>query len=119
MSAAIMKFPNNRLASFTCSFGAADRSSYEVIGTKGVAKMDPTYEMVGDLKCELTVGGKKEKTTYKERDPVRSRTRLLFKLHLGWHRTGTRGHRGPNGRAHHQSPHRVRKEWAPCADFTH
>jgi predicted dehydrogenase len=68
MSAAIMKFPNNRLASFTCSFGAADRSSYEVIGTKGVLKMDPAYEMVGDLKCELTVGGKKEITTYKKRD---------------------------------------------------
>jgi predicted dehydrogenase len=68
MSAAVMKFPADRLASFTCSFGAADRSSYEVIGTKDVLKMDPAYEMVGDLKCELTVDGKTQKTTCKKRD---------------------------------------------------
>lgn len=68
MSAAIMRFPGDRLASFTCSFGAADRSNYEVIGTKGVLKMDPAYEMVGDLKCELTVDGKTQKTIYKKRD---------------------------------------------------
>ncbi len=68
MSSAILKFPGERLASFTCSFGAADRSSYEVIGTKGVLKMDPAYEMVGDLKCEVTVGDKIKKTTYKKRD---------------------------------------------------
>ncbi len=68
MSAEIMKFPGERLASFTCSFGAADRSSYEVIGTKGVLTMDPAYEMVGDLKCELSVGDKLKKTTYKKSD---------------------------------------------------
>lgn len=68
MSAAVMRFPDNRLASFTCSFGAADRSSYEVIGTKSVIQMDPAYEMVGDLKCKLTVDGKTRKTTYKKRD---------------------------------------------------
>jgi len=68
MSSAIMRFPGERLASFTCSFGAADRSAYEVIGTKGVLKMDPAYEMVGDLKCELTIDGKTQKSTYKKRD---------------------------------------------------
>jgi predicted dehydrogenase len=68
MSSALLRFPEHRLASFTCSFGAADRSAYEVIGTKGVLKMDPAYEMVGNLKCELTVDGKTKKTTYKKRD---------------------------------------------------
>jgi glucose-fructose oxidoreductase len=68
MSAAVMCFPGDRLASFTCSFGAADRSSYEVIGTKGVLRMDPAYEMVGDLKCELTIEGRMHKSTYKKRD---------------------------------------------------
>jgi predicted dehydrogenase len=68
MSAAVMRFPDNRLASFTCSFGAADCSSYEIIGTKGVLQMDPAYEMVGDLKCKLTVDGKTRKITYKKRD---------------------------------------------------
>ena len=68
MSAAAMRFPNDRLASFTCSFGAADRSAYEVIGTKGVLRMDPAYEMVDDLKCELTIDDRTHKSTYKKRD---------------------------------------------------
>jgi Oxidoreductase family, C-terminal alpha/beta domain len=58
MSAAVMRFPDDRLATFTCSFGAADRSAYEVIGTKGVLKMDPAYEMVSDLKREIIIDGR-------------------------------------------------------------
>jgi predicted dehydrogenase len=52
MSAAVMCFPGDRLASFTCSFGAADRFWYEIIGIKGMLPMDPACEMVGNLKCE-------------------------------------------------------------------
>ena len=63
-----MRFPGDRLAKFVCSFGAADRSAYEVIGTEGTLKMDPAYEMVGALKCELTIAGHSQKTTYKKRD---------------------------------------------------
>jgi predicted dehydrogenase len=68
MTAALLRFPGDRLASFTCSFGAADRSSYEVIGSKGVLKMDPAYEMVGSLRCEITVGEKTRAATYSQRD---------------------------------------------------
>jgi len=68
MSSAVMRFPNDRLAVFTCSFGATDRDNYEVIGTKGVLKMDPGYAMSSDIKCEVTVGGKTRKATYKRRD---------------------------------------------------
>jgi len=35
MSSVIMRFPEERLASFTASFGAADVSAYRVAGTKG------------------------------------------------------------------------------------
>jgi predicted dehydrogenase len=68
MSAAVIRFPDDRLATFTCSFGAADRSCFEVIGTKGVLKMDPAYEMVGDLKCEFTIDGRTQKMKYPKRD---------------------------------------------------
>ncbi len=68
MSSAVLRFPNDRLAVFTCSFGATDRDNYEVIGTKGVLKMDPGYAMSSDIKCEITVGGKTRKATYKRRD---------------------------------------------------
>jgi predicted dehydrogenase len=30
----VMKFPHERIASFVCSFGGADRSAYEIVGTK-------------------------------------------------------------------------------------
>jgi len=35
MSGALLRFPDGRLASFVCSFGATDVSSYEIIGRKG------------------------------------------------------------------------------------
>jgi predicted dehydrogenase len=68
MTSALLKFPDDRLASFTCSFGAADRSEYEIVGTRGSIRMNPAYEMVGDLKSEMTVDGKKQKAIYKRRD---------------------------------------------------
>ncbi len=68
MTSGIMRFPGDRIASFTSSFGATDRSVFEVIGTKGVVKMDPAYEMVEDLKTEITVNDKTVKRTYKKRD---------------------------------------------------
>jgi len=68
MYSALLRFPDDRLASFSCSFGAAERSEYQVVGTEGVLRMNPAYEMVGDLKSELILDGKGKKTTYKKRD---------------------------------------------------
>jgi predicted dehydrogenase len=64
----LLKFPHDRFASFTCSFGVADRSLFEVIGTKGVLKMDPAYEMAEALKSETVIGDKKSKKTFPKRD---------------------------------------------------
>jgi hypothetical protein len=30
--------------------------------------MDPAYEMVGDLRCQVAIDGKTQKTTFKKRD---------------------------------------------------
>lgn len=68
MTSAMMKFPGNRIATFTCSFGATDRSEFEIVGTKGSLKMDPGYEMAEDLKLDLTVDGKTKKQVFKKRD---------------------------------------------------
>ena len=64
----LLKFPDDRFASFTCSFGVADRSVFEVIGTKGVLKMDPAYEMAEALKSEIMLGNRKFKKTFAKRD---------------------------------------------------
>lgn len=68
MTSGLLKFSDDRIASFTTSFGATDRSVFEVIGTKGVLKMDPAYEMVDDLKTEITIGSRTVEKTFRKRD---------------------------------------------------
>jgi glucose-fructose oxidoreductase len=68
MTSGLMKFPGERIATFTTSFGAAARSTFEVIGTKGILRMDPAYEMVEDLKSEVLVGDRKTRQVFKKRD---------------------------------------------------
>lgn len=43
----LMRFPHDRLATFTCSFGATDETMYDIIGTKGRVRVEPAYEYVG------------------------------------------------------------------------
>src|SRR5215208_1493326 len=65
----ILRFPGReRLASFTCSFGAADVSSYRVVGSKGELVMDPAYEYAGELKQRVTINGRTRERTFGKRD---------------------------------------------------
>jgi predicted dehydrogenase len=68
MTSAIMRFPGERLANFTCSFGAADVSSYQVVGTKGALRVEPAYEFSTGLKHILTIDGKTRERTFPKRD---------------------------------------------------
>jgi predicted dehydrogenase len=52
----VMRFKRERLASFTCSFGAADRSTYTITGTRGSITLDPAYEYAEGLSYELRIG---------------------------------------------------------------
>lgn len=60
---AVLRFPGARLASFTCSFGAADAGYYHVVGTKGDICLDPAFEYQGRLGLWATIDGK---TTHRE-----------------------------------------------------
>jgi predicted dehydrogenase len=53
---AILKFPKDRLATLTCSFGTADRSQFELVGTKGSITSEPAYEIAEGLGYTLRVG---------------------------------------------------------------
>jgi glucose-fructose oxidoreductase len=64
----LMKFPGNRLANFVCSFGAADRSRYEIVGTKGSVVVDPAYEYAEGLSYELTIGERKQRKKFAKSD---------------------------------------------------
>jgi len=55
---AVMRFDDERLASFTCSFGAADRSVYSVIGTKGSITVDVAFEYAEGLSYTARIAGR-------------------------------------------------------------
>ena len=68
---AVLRFPNERIATFTCSFGAADRSRYEVVGTRGNVVVDPAYEYSEALVYQMTVSGKQGETRRRKNFPKR------------------------------------------------
>ncbi len=65
---AVLLFPGERLATFTCSFGAADVSSYRIIGTKGDVRVEPAYEYASGLGYTLTINGKQRTKKLAARD---------------------------------------------------
>jgi predicted dehydrogenase len=65
---AVMRFKDERIASFTCSFGAADRSTFTVVGTRGRVTLDPAYEYAEGLSYQATVGDREQKKKTGKRD---------------------------------------------------
>ena len=70
MLSGLLRFPEDRLATFTCSFGAHDVSTYRVIGTKGDLRVEPAYEFTAGLKQYVDVGGNVEEREFPKRDQV-------------------------------------------------
>jgi glucose-fructose oxidoreductase len=68
MTTVILRFPQERVATFTASFGALDIGRYTLVGTKGILTADPAYDYAGAIKLELTIEGKKSKRTFAKRD---------------------------------------------------
>jgi glucose-fructose oxidoreductase len=68
MTSVIMRFPDERLATFTCSFGAAEVSSYRIVGTKGELRVTPAYEYAEALKHYMSVKGKTQERTFPQGD---------------------------------------------------
>jgi predicted dehydrogenase len=68
-TSAILRFPGReRLATFTCSFGAADVSHYRVVGSKGELVMEPAYEYAEELEQKITIEGRTRSKTFQKRD---------------------------------------------------
>jgi predicted dehydrogenase len=68
MVSAIMRFPGDKLATFTCSHAASSASFYEVVGSKGSFCLDPAYGFYEDLELYLTIDDKTKTTSFKKRD---------------------------------------------------
>jgi glucose-fructose oxidoreductase len=65
---AILRFPDSRLATFSCSFGAADVSHFQIIGTRGDLRADPAFEYDDTLRLRLTIDGETRERSYPRRD---------------------------------------------------
>jgi len=68
MASVVMRFSDERVATFTCSFGAADVSRYTLIGTKGQLVVDPAYEYATGIKHRLTINGRIKVKEFPKRD---------------------------------------------------
>jgi glucose-fructose oxidoreductase len=68
MTSVILRFPGDRLANFTASFGAVDSGDYEVIGTKGKLRAVQAYDYSQPMTLEVTLDGHTRRKTYHLRD---------------------------------------------------
>jgi len=65
---AMLRFPGERIATFTCSFGAADVSEYRIVGTRGDLALEPAYEYAMALQHRLTLDGERKERRFAKRD---------------------------------------------------
>ncbi|QYO63965.1 Gfo/Idh/MocA family protein [Leptolyngbya sp. 7M] len=70
VTSAILRFPQDRLATFTVSFGAAKASSYRVIGTQGDLQVEPAYTWQGEISHRITVEGETEEQSFAGHDQL-------------------------------------------------
>jgi predicted dehydrogenase len=68
MTSAILRFPGERLASFTSSLGSASVDTYTVVGTKGDLRVNPGYGYHEERELISTVEGRERKQTFKRGD---------------------------------------------------
>lgn len=68
MMSVMLRFPGERVATFTVSFGANDISRYTLVGTKGTLTAEPAYEYARGLAFTITEGEETHKRRFPKRD---------------------------------------------------
>lgn len=69
MTTVLMRFPEDRLASFTSSFGAFATSTYRLVGTKGEVLLNPAFGYATNLAYEFhQANGHVHEETFEKRD---------------------------------------------------
>ena len=69
MTHAVLRYPGERIASFTSSFGSSHTTAFRMVGSDAELKMDPAYGYSVPLRWELLEDGSvKEARTYPKRD---------------------------------------------------
>jgi glucose-fructose oxidoreductase len=70
MTSAILRFPDQRLATFTCSFGASKVSTYQVVGTKGDLRVEPAYSWHENIQHQMRINDRIQKRTFERQDQL-------------------------------------------------
>src|SRR4051812_32070495 len=60
----LLKFPDERVAQFTVSFGAYEQDQYRIVGTKGEIALDQAYEYAAPRTLSVGVGGKQTRRRF-------------------------------------------------------
>jgi glucose-fructose oxidoreductase len=68
MTGAILRFPHERMAIFTCSFGSAGVGYYSLVGSKGHLRLDNAYQYRLESKCVVTIEGERTERVFKAGD---------------------------------------------------
>lgn len=65
---AVLRYPGDRLAAFTCSFGASDVSAFELVGTRGSVRLDRAYDYAKERLMTITIDGRTQRRAFARRD---------------------------------------------------
>jgi glucose-fructose oxidoreductase len=68
MLSVMLRFPKERLANFTVSFGTSRVGEYTVAGSKGTLSLSPSYGYTADIHLKLVKDGKTTEKVYPKRD---------------------------------------------------
>jgi predicted dehydrogenase len=68
--AATLRFPGERIAQLTASFGAYDRAHYQVIGTDGFLTLDNAYEYAAEMTLHVHGSHGDKVRTFEKRDQI-------------------------------------------------
>ncbi len=70
MTSVIMRFPDDRLATFTCSFGTQRIQTYHVAGTKGDLRVELAYSTQGPIKHILNIDGQVQERSFEAHNQI-------------------------------------------------
>jgi predicted dehydrogenase len=68
MVSVLLRFPGDRLATFTCSFGAHQIGQYWLVGTDAVLHAEPAYSYKSPMSWEIRRGARETKKTFSKGD---------------------------------------------------
>jgi predicted dehydrogenase len=94
MATGILRFPGDRVAVFTCSFGAATADAYQVVGTKGELWLQPAFDYHANYKLRVRVNGEEEESCFDKVDQFGAEIEYFSKCILNNVEPEPSGHEG-------------------------